>query len=131
MTMLTKKKRRSGHGFFSSSPVVISSPTNVVKLSAMDDPLPAIGHGATSNSADDTGKAVTEPLVEDLEQVHADEEHAPVQRFQQFTLDKTPDFQPLASHPVPIPTPPTEEEAAADPPPDFTHRGIHIPTRTR
>ncbi|KAJ4286078.1 hypothetical protein N0V90_013427 [Kalmusia sp. IMI 367209] len=94
-------------------------------MGSLGDPIPA-----TANSAaictQDTGEAIAEPLVEDLEQVHADEEHAPVQHVQ-ATLGKTPDYHPLGSHPIPTTS---EEDSTAAPPPDFTRRGIHIPTRT-
>lgn len=133
MTMLTKKKRRSGHGFFSSTSALISSPISFVKVSSTGDRLPIMGNSAVDNSTHDIGRIVSEPLVQDLDQVHADEEHAPVHYYPrvQAPLEKTPDYHPLGSHPVPTPSPSAEDDAAADPPPDFTRRGIHIPTRTR
>ncbi|KAL5403304.1 hypothetical protein PMIN03_009979 [Paraphaeosphaeria minitans] len=130
MPMLTKKKRHrlSGHGFFSSSPPVISSPTNFVNISGagMGHPLPTTGGGDRDSVADDSVQAtrVAEPLVEDLDQVHADEEHAPAPQFQP-SLGNTVDYLP-GRHRSPTPS----EEDAAAPPPDFTRRGIHIPTRT-
>ncbi|KAL5384133.1 hypothetical protein DPSP01_005607 [Paraphaeosphaeria sporulosa] len=92
----------------------------------MGHPLPTTGGGDQDSAADDSMQATraAEPLVEDLDQVHADEEHAPVQQFQP-SLSKTVDYSPGRQH---SPTP-SEEDAAA-PPPDFTRRGIHIPTRT-
>lgn len=132
MPVLTKKKRHrlSGHGFFSSSPPVISSPTSFVKISGagMGHPLPTT-EGGDRDSAPDDSMQVTraaEPLVEDLDQVHADEEHAPVQQFQP-SLAKTADY-PHGRQSSPTTS---EEDAAAAPPPDFTRRGIHVPTRTR
>ena len=125
MPMLTKKKRLSGHGFFSSSPPVISSPTSFVKLSGMGhDPLSTRDSAADDRTQD---KRAAEPLVEDLDQIYADEEHAPVQQFQPW-LGKTPDYSSPQRHRSPSPS---KEDAAAAPPPDFTRRGIHIPMRTR
>jgi hypothetical protein len=128
MPMLTKKKRHLffGHGFFSSSPPVISSPKNLDKISGMDRPLPTTGYGDYDSAADDMqATRAPEPLVEDLNQVHADEDHAPVQLFQP-SLARAADYSP-GRHPS---RSPSEEDAAAAPP-DFTRRGIHIPTRTR
>lgn len=120
MPMLSKKKRHSGHGFFSSSPIVTSSPTKVGKLSGMGHPLPT-KDSAADDSPQDTRAA--EPLVEDLDQVHADEDHAPVQQFNPSASD----YRLSATYRSQSPA---EEDAAAAPP-DFTRRGIHIPTRTR
>ena len=89
----------------------------------MGDPLPPTARdSAPSEDTPDAEQAMTEPLVLDLEQVHADPEHAPAQHI----FNKTPDQNPL-----PSPSLQVEDDAAADPPPDFTRRGIHIPTRTR
>ena len=97
----------------------------------MGDSVLGAGIGAIRN-ADEIGEeaidgAVAEPLVEDLEQVQPDEQHAPAQHIAQPPRVKTSKYQPLASHPVQS----YVEEGLASPPPDFTRRGIHIPTRTR
>lgn len=91
-----------------------------------------MAHPLATTGGEDRDSAVhlqatraAEPLVEDLDQVHADEEHAPAQQFQPL-VSRSRDYSPSRQR---SPTP-SEEDAAA-PPPDFTRRGIHIPTRTR
>jgi hypothetical protein len=137
-TMLTRKKRRSGHGFFSSSPVAaISGPTDFVRISAMDsaqEPKAAISnstHAGTHDSGAEIGKDVAaEPLIQDFGQVDrgsldgfVQEPTTPPRNNKQST------YMPLASHPVQANS--DDEEDSAPPPPDFTRRGIHIPMRTR
>jgi hypothetical protein len=131
-----KNKRRSAHGFFSSPQVpAISAPTNFVKISGMGSlgERPATANSVMTepvldrqNGIDDGG-ATGEPLVQDFEQLDSDFDAD----LQESPTPRTPTlrneaFLPLASHPVGSPS-----EDIAPPPPDFTRRGIHIPTRTR
>lgn len=71
------------------------------------------------------GGAEGEPLVHDILQVESSPEPI-LQESSQMPIHRS-DFQPLGSHPVGS----SSEEDIAPPPPDFTRRGIHIPTRTR
>jgi hypothetical protein len=132
--MLTKKKRRSGHRFFSSFP--ISGPTNFVKISgmsSMNEPIPAIVNSAVGGTHDGDGRIreaeIAEPLVDDLQQVHHGKENVSVQEPTAPPIDDMLNYppRPLSSHPIQK----SPDEEAAPPPPDFTRRGIHIPLRTR
>lgn len=136
------RKRRSAHGIFSSPNYpVISAPTNFVKVSGMG----SLGEApsATANTANSVttdpalsdiddgigdGGAVGEPLVQDVEQMQSHHDASINEPPQTPPPIKAIDFQPLKSHPVA--SSPSEEDSAP-PPPDFTRRGIHIPTRTR
>ena len=96
---------------------------------------------ATSNSAkldfasiDNDAGAVGEPLVEDVDQMQSDagaSTHIGEQPQTPHKMTEPPqspiNFRPLTSHPVNS----SSDEDAAQPPPDLTRRGIHIPTRTR
>lgn len=121
-------KRRSAHGIFSSpQPPIISSPSNFVKLSGMDQRGLVAANSVVADVNDNIdGGAEGEPLVHDIFQVESSPE--PIsQETSQMPVNRL-DFQPLGSHPV---ASSSEEEDIAPPPPDFTRRGIHIPTRTR
>jgi hypothetical protein len=133
--MLTKKKRRSGHGFFSSP--TISGPTDLVRLSGMskgNEPIPAIVNSAIEGIHDGADgriveAAIAEPLIDNLQQVHHEGEDDLLQEPIVPLVNKMSNYQPqpLASHPIHN----SPDEEAAPPPPDFTRRGIHIPLRTR
>lgn len=72
--------------------------------------------------------AVGEPLVEDVDQVHSDHDASIYEPLQTPSAPiASTNFQPLRSHPIAS----SSDEDPAPPPPDFTRRGIHIPTRTR
>ena len=135
--MLTRKKRRSGHSLFSSSSsAAISEPTAALSISSMgsvEEPIPAISNSAgigTHDGEPGMGKDVAaEPLLEDLHQVHHGDQDAMVQESSTLPPGKAPIHQPLDSHPVQLNS--AGDDESAPPPPDFTRRGIHIPTRTR
>jgi hypothetical protein len=134
--MLTKKKRRSGHGIFSSHRLSsISGPSDLVKLSGMgsvEEPIPAISNSAITGThgkdAEIAKEAVAEPLMDDM-QVHNGDQDESVQESTTLPVDRSSAYQPLGSHPVQ--KYPDEDDETAPPPPDFTRRGIHIPMRTR
>lgn len=135
--MLTKKKRRSGHGIFSSTQVTaISTPTNFVKLSdsgmgSVGEPPQANDNSVVTGANDDKQEigedVVAEPLVEDLHVDDADQ-GSPIQEPSSPPPVQSPNYQPLGSHPIQTSS---DDETTAPPPPDFTRRGIHIPMRTR
>lgn len=73
------------------------------------------------NDGDDG--AINEPLVLEIAAMH--DGHS--------SNTKSPPLTPVASRPDPDPSESwlSEDETAAPAPPDFTRRGIHIPSRTR
>jgi len=140
-----KHRRRSAHGYLSSPQTpTISSPTNFVRLSGMgsvregslarspvNSPVTAAPTNADAGNDEMTGDsgAVGEPLVHDFGQLHQEYQVGTLQEAAAHappTKAPTP-LRPLSSHPVAS----VDEDSIAPPPPDFTRRGIHIPTRTR
>ena len=130
MPILTRMKRRSGggHGFFSSSHITaISEPTRLVKVSGMSNTdvsklIPSVRQ-----------EIGTEPLFDPHRQMHdVQDDNAHLRKQSSFTQQASSTVparnEPLGSHPT---QPLSDTEEAAPPPPDFTRRGIHIPTRTR
>lgn len=102
-------------------------------MGSMGEPIPATVNSAVAATHDGDERigeeVVAEPLVDDLQQVHYGEEDVLVQEPIAPSLATTSSYQlqPLSSHPIQKPS----NGEAAPPPPDFTRRGIHIPTRTR
>ncbi|CAI6335917.1 unnamed protein product [Periconia digitata] len=134
MPLLNKIKRRSGggHGIFSSSHITaVSEPTHLIKISGMGhiqapDNIPRSNRGGNQ----DIGH---EPLFDPLQQMHQVPDDDPqIRKLTSFSqlasADRTSKNEPLGSHPT-QPVSYAEEETAPSPP-DFTRRGIHIPTRT-
>ncbi|KAF2000224.1 hypothetical protein P154DRAFT_534889 [Amniculicola lignicola CBS 123094] len=128
-------KRRSAHGIFSSPQhPTISSPTNFVKLSgpaSMGDlPPPASNSVMTDAKSDDPGAGdsavVEEAIAHQFQTVQAQVSPNVQESVHTPSSERRSSFQPLASHPVAS----SSDEDTAPPPPDFTRRGIHIPTRT-
>jgi len=104
-------------------------------MGSLRDPRPATANSVmtvpASYKLDDgfsDGGAVGEPLIQHVQQVHSDSEiDEKIQDPPMTPPINTSFFQPLSSHPIETSSP----EEPAPPPPDFTRRGIHIPTRTR
>ncbi|KAF2814695.1 uncharacterized protein BDZ99DRAFT_515473 [Mytilinidion resinicola] len=129
-------KRRSAHGLFSSPQLpTASSPHAIIAMAGMlgdhGDRRPVSPSTIASGTEDqiehaiDGGAvgAVGEPLVQDFQELyHGPNVSAP--RTPVNTPVSRP--SPLGSHPVV-----SSDEETAPAPPDFTSRGIHIPTRTR
>ena len=143
-TMAPKKsrnffKRRSAHGFFSSTQYpTISSPMDVVKLTNMGDMAdvsPASAPTATPEAdpspnghADGAGDfdATGEPSDQDFQDLHSPKTRKAPELEPHTPIKSIPKPLPLGSHPVV-----SSDEEISPAPPDFTRRGIHIPTRTR
>lgn len=132
-------KRRSAHGFFSSTQYpTISSPKDVVKLTNMGDMAnarPASAPTATSEAdpapnghADEAGDfdATGEPFVQGFQGLHSPKTRKAPEPEPRTPIKSIPKPLPLGSHPVV-----SSDEEISPAPPDFTRRGIHIPTRTR
>ncbi|KAF2876933.1 hypothetical protein BDV95DRAFT_601344 [Massariosphaeria phaeospora] len=129
-----KHRRRSAHGILPSPQhPSISSPTDFVKASGIEslggEASPVIVNSAMSDHdlllhAGDSS-AVNEPLVQDDQQVHSDHDDS-LQEPSHTPPPSASTLQPLGSHPVDS----FSDEESAPAPPDFTRRGIHIPTRT-
>jgi len=131
-------KRFSAHVSPSPSPQKsppVSPPTKFGRLDGMGSPngtrpttagsaFSAPGTDTQSDQGFDEGGAVGEPIVYDFQAIH-DELPAKV-REPRTPHAKPRILNPLGSNPVH-----SSDDEAAPPPPDFTHRGIHIPTRTR
>ncbi|KAF2197005.1 hypothetical protein GQ43DRAFT_435527 [Delitschia confertaspora ATCC 74209] len=131
-------KRRSTHGSHSQYPT-ISAPRDFVKLSGMGsvtDPRPTTADsvrtdpgfgGQFDHHAFTQAGAVGESSVHNSHDVQARTGSLGSLPLEPRTPPiKSPKrINPLRSNPV---LPP--EDAPAPPPPDFSHRGIHIPTRT-
>ena len=132
-------KRRCAHGFFSSTQYpTISSPKDVVKLTNMGDMAdarPASAPTATPEAdptpnghADGAGDfvATEESFVQDFPDLHSPKTRKAPEPEPRTPIKSVPKPLPLGSHPVV-----SSDEEISPAPPDFTRRGIHIPTRTR